>query len=275
MTVRPRQRTAVEAEDELCRPRRVAQPRRGHLGQHRGPLVADPAARTRVDEAADERGVPASVVGLEVGDHRAVEHHGDAVRRRLLDQARQRVEKVAGAQVGRVGRGHGDGRSEPGTPFVLLRPDQVGQPGGRVGIGHVERVQVDPGPPPDDGTGVGQRGPPVNAAGQLGRPGQRQRRRRRRRCSSGRRSGRGRGTAPRSRRPRPARAGGVRPRRSARRAARGSRGGPPRWSGYAARGSCRGSCRRRRAAPRAGRRTGPAPRPRATGRRRRRGWAVA
>ena len=75
-----------------------------------------------------------------------------------------------------------------------------------IGIGHVERVQVDPGPPADR-RDARRAAAPARAPGRSARaPRRAAARRRRRRWSSGRRSGRDRGRARRSHRPRPARA---------------------------------------------------------------------
>ena len=127
-------------------------------------------------------------------------------------------------------------------PVLLARPDQQLEPAHLLGVGDVDRVEVEPGAPGD----LRQR---VRAA--AGRPSGVQRRiggpspsRWPRRSRS--RSGRAAGTGPRSRRPRAARAAGAaRPA-----AAASARSAPPRWSACGARASPPRSRRGARPAPR-------------------------
>ena len=62
-------------------------------------------------------------------------------------QDQQLLVQVAGDQQRRILPGDGHGLAQPLTPELLLRPDERLQPGDVVGIAHVQRVQVDPGPP--------------------------------------------------------------------------------------------------------------------------------
>jgi hypothetical protein len=94
-----------------------------------------------------------AVGGLEVGDHRTVEHHDPSRGARLVDDTGQLGQEVAGQHGRRVGASHLDGHPEALAALVLLRPDEVGEPGHRVVVGHRERVEVDAGPPRHSGNG--------------------------------------------------------------------------------------------------------------------------
>ena len=185
--------------------------------------------------------------------------------------AGQLLEEVAGDDARRVGAGDLDRAGQPLAAVVLLGPDQGLEPGHRVGVGDVERVQVDPAAPRDLRQRGRQRGRAGHLAAQV-------RRRPEPHCGVRRRPrvappvreevepGAGAGldqrdrpdAAPRARTP-----------------AAGWPAGRPRWSGSTARGSSRGSCRRPRAGRSGARRTARARARRASGPPRRPGWAAS
>ena len=126
-------------------------------GSTRCALVRDPVAAAVGDQAGHQLLEAAPVGVLEVGDHRAVEHHDRAVLRRprppAAGSSSSRLPRVSAR---RVGPGDLDGGTQPLAPLVVLGPDQRRQPGHRVVVGDVERVQVDAAAP-------GHLGQPVRA----------------------------------------------------------------------------------------------------------------
>ena len=103
-----------------------------------------------------------------------VEDHRRAVRRRLVEQGGRGGRKVAVPRCdGGSRRATSTAATQPLAPLVLLGPDQVLQPRHRVGVGHVERVEVDATPPGDVGVGGRDRqragGPAVSSGPPLPR----------------------------------------------------------------------------------------------------------
>ena len=247
----------------------------GHLREHPLALVADPVAparrTTRSAIIASNRARSAS---LEVGDHGEWKTTTGAVRRRLLDQRRaappagRRGPAAAGrcrAIRDRLRPAGRDGRR------ARARPASVSQPIASASVTSSGFRST----PPRQATAGGSAGHaapvpsprPASRGPVPARHGARRGRARRRT------TGRGRGTAPRSRRPRAAPAA-RRPPAPANAGVRvASRPTSLVW--VARSGSWRGSARRRRAAPRAARRTARARVRRATGPPRTPGWAAA
>src|SRR5215207_9482897 len=111
----------------------------GEVCQHARTFVADPSARTAVDQVIHECGECRPVLLVEVGDNGAVKHHDDAMLGRGVDLRPQRFEQVPCYQGGRILAGNGDRIDQSLAPLFLFGPDQYPQPIHGVLIRDVER----------------------------------------------------------------------------------------------------------------------------------------
>jgi hypothetical protein len=129
----------VEAEHEVRAPAaRVGLARSGH---HAGTLLGHPAHRQAAHPLDERR----PVVTGHVGQHSRVQDDGRGALRHETERVGQTVDEVTGQQGRRALHGDGRGRVQAIQPFVLdgARPDEGAQPRAVVGVGDVERVQVD------------------------------------------------------------------------------------------------------------------------------------
>ena len=178
---------------------------RGDLGQHPLALVADPVAAPVGDQPGHQV-VEAAPVRLARGRRspRCGTPRPGRARRPRPTSPGSSSSRSPRDERGRVGAGDLDRGQQPLPPVVLLGPDQVGQPRHRVGVGDVERVQVDAAAPGDLGgvtaSAKSPRSPSHSSSGPAP-AGHGCRLRCRPRVAT---TGPGRGTARRSRRPRAA-----------------------------------------------------------------------